>query len=370
MLIQEANRTRRIVQNLLDFARQRPPERVPTSLRDLVETVLALQSYTFGPNRIQVVLDIPDDLPEVALDRAQIQQVLINLTLNAAQAIKDNGTRGSITIRSSAATRSDGEPVVRLSVIDDGPGIPPAHRSRLFVPFFTTKAPGAGTGLGLSVSFGIVAGHGGTMRYEPGPAGVGASFIIELPIEPNTVPIEGAALPVRGPDVPILRPTNGGQVSLDAEPARDRRTGRLDRRAKGEPDRRQTGGETVRPWRILVLDDEPAIRDFLARILRRAGHEPVLASDGQSALDLVKLDPPDAILCDHRMAGMSGTAFHVAVEEIDPWLARRFVFMSGDVLNPELSDFATAHNITLLAKPFDIATVDRTVARILDPAGT
>jgi DNA-binding NtrC family response regulator len=157
------------------------------------------------------------------------------------------------------------------------------------------------------------------------------------------------------------------QSGMDAV---DRRTGDTDRRAEGEPDRRidGAGGGPIRPWRVLILDDEPAIRDFLARILQRSGHEAVLASDGLTALEFVRNDPPDAILCDHRMAGMSGTAFHVAVAEIDPSLARRFVFMSGDVLNPELSDFATSRGITLLAKPFDIESVDRTVTKILGVA--
>jgi CheY-like chemotaxis protein len=117
--------------------------------------------------------------------------------------------------------------------------------------------------------------------------------------------------------------------------------------------------------RVLVLDDEASIRDFLARILRRNGYEPVAATDGASALEIVRTNPPRAILCDHRMAGMSGIAFHEAVSEIDPSLARRFAFMSGDVLNPELHDFAVARGIVLLAKPFDIETVARTVARII-----
>jgi CheY-like chemotaxis protein len=124
---------------------------------------------------------------------------------------------------------------------------------------------------------------------------------------------------------------------------------------------------TSRPSRILVLDDEPAIRDFLGRILDRGGYEPILVSDGRAALEIVRNDPPDAILCDHRMAGMNGIAFHEAVAAIDPELARRFVFMSGDVLNTELRAFALAHGVTLLAKPFDIDSVDRTVGGVLGP---
>lgn len=124
-------------------------------------------------------------------------------------------------------------------------------------------------------------------------------------------------------------------------------------------------GRRTGPARVLVLDDEPAIREFLARVLRRAGYEPLVAADGAAALDVVRGDPPDAILCDHRMAGMSGTAFHAAVAAIEPALARRFVFMSGDVLDPELREFALDRGIVLLAKPFDIDGVTRTIARVL-----
>jgi CheY-like chemotaxis protein len=128
--------------------------------------------------------------------------------------------------------------------------------------------------------------------------------------------------------------------------------------------------EPARRTRVLVLDDEPAIRDFLGRILSRGGYEPVLASSGDSALKIVRDNPPDAILCDHRMAGMTGIAFHAAVAEIKPALASRFVFMSGDVLNVELSEFAVTHGVTLLAKPFDIESVDRAVAGVMGPVQT
>jgi CheY-like chemotaxis protein len=128
--------------------------------------------------------------------------------------------------------------------------------------------------------------------------------------------------------------------------------------------------EPARRTRVLVLDDEPAIRDFLGRILSRGGYEPVLASSGDSALKIVRDNPPDAILCDHRMAGMTGIAFHAAVAEIRPSLASRFVFMSGDVLNVELSEFAVTYGVTLLAKPFDIESVDRAVAAVMGPVQT
>jgi len=356
LLIQEARRTHRIVNGLLDFARQGPSERRPMSLRAIVDEVLSLQSYTFRPGRIAAIVEIPEDIPTVPLDRAQIEQVLVNLTLNAAQAIQTRSEHGTIRIVAERATTDTGGDVVRMSITDDGPGVPPELRSHLFVPFLVAKAPGEGPGLGLSVSFGIIAGHGGTLRHEAGPGGVGATFIIELPVSPDGSPTEHTNPVERvapqsgsreaGPIAAVSDPTTAGPAPAPATPA---------------PANAQSGGT---PLRILVLDDEASIRDFLARILRRNGYEPIAAIDGASALEIVRRDPPRAILCDHRMAGMTGIAFHEAVAAIDPALARRFAFMSGDVLNAELHEFAVTRGIVLLAKPFDIESVGRTVAQI------
>ncbi len=196
LLVQEADRTRRIVQNLLDFARQRPPERRQTNISTLVRSVLELQSYALSTNRVQVEVDIPEDLPEVDLDRAQMQQVLLNLTINAIQAFRTRERAAQAhlwvtatdvkTIRGPGGPKADklagDQERVRITIRDDGPGVPEAARARLFDPFFTTKQPGEGTGLGLSVSFGIVAAHGGHLWYEPGPANVGSCFMMELPV--------------------------------------------------------------------------------------------------------------------------------------------------------------------------------------------
>jgi PAS domain S-box-containing protein len=339
-LVQEANRTRTIVDNLLDFARQRPPERVATDLRTLVESTLGLQSYLLTRGRLTVAVDIPADLPLVMVDRSQLQQVLVNLTLNAAQAIDAENRPGRITIRASRVDGSadrDSGPIVRITVADDGPGIPPEILDRLFVPFVSTKPPGAGTGLGLSVSFGIIAAHGGTIRHEANADG-GATFVIELPVT--------AVDSTLGPRMTDDR--LGAAVDLAA--------------LTGPPPVPDPGAVAAR---VLVLDDEPSIREFLGRVLSRAGYEPVLSGSGAEALEIVRTAPPAAILCDHRMAGMNGVEFQAAVAAIDPALGRRFAFMSGDVLNPELREFATAHDVQLLAKPFDIATVGELVGSLL-----
>jgi CheY-like chemotaxis protein len=331
LLIEEAARTRRIVQNLLDFARQRPPERHATDLRVLIDSVLALQSYAVGAHGIQVEVEVDPDVPPLPVDRAQMQQVLLNLTLNAIQSLSE--TRGGrLRIHASVEQRGT-RSFVALSVVDDGGGVPEELRDRIFVPFFTTKAPEDATGLGLAVSADIVAAHGGTLRHEPGPAGRGAAFVVELPI---------TAAVATEPSV------SAGQPAVSAPSPRDLGDGR------------------GRRPRILVVDDEPSIRRFLFKALENAGFEPVIAATGQNAIDVVRDGRVDGILSDHRMAGMSGTDVYDAVVAIRPELRDRFVFMSGDVLNPALRDFADAHGIALLAKPFDLASVGRTVRDLLE----
>jgi two-component system NtrC family sensor kinase len=292
------------------------------------------------------------------VDRSQVQQVLINLTVNSAQAIVALGRPGSIRIEARPSSGPTG-PTVRISISDDGPGVPAAIIDRLFMPFVTTKEPGSGTGLGLSVSFGIIASHGGTLRHEPTPGG-GATFVIELPVGRDRIAAE---------DIPnealssAIADRGRARSQAHAAPAV---TGAVDHQSM--PTAAESGAPATasgRPLRVLVLDDEPSIRDFLGRVLARCGYEPILVGTGAAALVTVRGDPPDAILCDHRMAGMSGIEFHAAVSEIDPDLGHRFAFMSGDVLNPELLDFATAHGVQLLAKPFDIAAVGSLVADLV-----
>ena len=340
LLIEEAARTRRIVQNLLDFARQRPPERHPTSIRALVDSVLVLQSYSLGPGRIEVDVDLPADLPPVELDRSQIQQVLVNLTHNAVQAIQANGGAGRLRIGAAVEDRPAGQRVV-ISIADDGVGVAPQHVDRLFEPFFTTKDPTEGTGLGLPVSLGIIASHGGELDYAPGPDGRGAVFSFDLPVVASA----------GEPHQPVTTPErNGTEVPLEVAP----------------DDAGSRNDDDDGPRRVLVLDDERSIRLLLEKWLRGAGYEPVVATTGEEALDLVRGGPFDAILCDHRMAGMNGTEVFDAVVAVRPELGKRFVFMSGDVLNPQLRAFVQERGVGLLAKPFDLDTVHRTLGAVLN----
>ena len=400
LLVQEADRTRRIVQNLLDFARARPPERRPTSIAVLVQSVLELQSYALSANQIKVQVEIPSTLPKVDLDRAQLQQVLLNLTSNAIQALRGSDskilahlwvTSTLVKPRSSIGVARNEKPLedverVRITIRDDGPGVAESARARLFDPFFTTKQPGEGTGLGLSVSFGIVAAHLGRLWYEPGPGNLGSSFIMELPVTARTVDdrrltkaldpglrqreskrlprVKSAKATAAGTSAapgPRVAPTPAASAAVTAEPPGSGPSKAKLPGAAGPP------SETRRP-RVLALDDEPSIRAFLRKALTGAGMDCSPFQDGAQALEGMRSANFDVMLVDHRMAGMSGTEFYEAAFEFRPGLARRVVFMSGDVLNPDLRGFATQRGIRLLAKPFDIDALIRVVREVLAAA--
>ena len=342
LLVEEATRTRRIVQNLLDFARQRAPERHPTSIGALVDSVLALQTYSLSRGLIKVEVDVPPDLPLVELDRSQIQQVLVNLTHNAIYAIREGGG-GRIHI---AATRegADEDERVRITVMDDGPGVAPEHVARLFEAFFTTKPPADGTGLGLPVSYGIVRSHGGELRYQPSAFERGAAFTFDLPVRTIADPEEAARTAPPAPAMPVPEaPVDAVPVPVPAGASRA---------APGSPDGRP---------RVLVLDDEASIRTFLDKALRALGYDPVMTSSGAEAIERIGEGDFAALLCDHQMVGLTGIDVHEAVVRTRPDLVPRYVLMSGDVLNPAIATFAASQQVGLLAKPFDLETLDRTI---------
>jgi signal transduction histidine kinase len=176
-------RCKKIIQNLLTFARQEPPVVTPTDLNEVVERVLSLVKYQINRNGIVICTDLARDLPMVAANGQQLDQVLINLLLNARDAL-DGVKREEKYIHISTGVRrgEDGQQQVVVAVKDNGQGIPPENLDRLFDPFFTTKEASRGTGLGLSVSLGIARAHGGTIEVESQP-GEGSTFTLVLPLE-------------------------------------------------------------------------------------------------------------------------------------------------------------------------------------------
>jgi C4-dicarboxylate-specific signal transduction histidine kinase len=172
-IYKQAQRTHRIVQNLLSFARQHKPERMPVRVNTILEDTLALRDYDLRMGKIRVHLDLLQHLPEISADAHQLQQVFLNLINNALDAILENGEDGDLWVRTDAE-----EHVVFIEFTDSGPGVKDA--SRVFDPFYTTKPVGKGTGLGLSICYGIVTEHGGTIQVKNQPTG-GATFRVELP---------------------------------------------------------------------------------------------------------------------------------------------------------------------------------------------
>ena len=175
VILQEAQRTKQIVQNLLSFARQMPPRRQPIQLNSILKRTVQLRSYDFISHGIQVVEQLDEALPEIVGDSHQLQQVFLNILNNAYDAVRECGRPARIEIVSART-----ETGVEISFRDNGIGI--ADADRIFDPFFTTKDVGKGTGLGLSICYGIIREHGGEIMCHNNLDSEGASFIVRLPI--------------------------------------------------------------------------------------------------------------------------------------------------------------------------------------------
>jgi PAS domain S-box-containing protein len=186
VILQEAQRTKQIVQNLLSFARQMPPQRKALQLNPILRRTVQLRSYDFQSHGVEVIERLDQDLPSVIGDSHQLQQVFLNILNNAYDAVGETGRPARIEI----ATTQQGNSV-EILFRDNGPGI--SHPDRIFDPFFTTKEVGKGTGLGLSICYGIVHEHGGEILCHNNTGGPGATFVVRLPATPETASIGAAA---------------------------------------------------------------------------------------------------------------------------------------------------------------------------------
>ncbi|MBI4201222.1 MAG: PAS domain S-box protein, partial [Chloroflexi bacterium] len=172
----EVERGLKILRNLLFFARGYKPEKTYISVNTCLENALVLRAYSHQVDNIHLQLDLQPDLPATLADPNQLQQLFLNLIINAEQAMVEANGRGTLSINSRQKDNA-----IRVTVADDGPGIPPQTLARLFEPFFTTKPVGKGTGLGLSICYGIAQEHGGAIHVAS-EVGKGAAFTVELPL--------------------------------------------------------------------------------------------------------------------------------------------------------------------------------------------
>jgi len=311
-----AERCARIVKTFLAMARQRPPSRGAVDVNQAVAAALELLGYGLRSAGVEVDARLAPSLPTIWADPDQISQVLTNLVVNAQQAMVEwSGPR-----RLAVGTRFDAaQGQVVLSVADSGPGVPPAIRSRIFEPFFTTKPVGIGTGIGLSVTHGIVTSHGGTIEVRDAIGG-GAEFIVRLPV--------------------------GAEEQRAATPRDDRPA----------PPR---GG------RVLIIDDEPEVAEALADILAGEGYGIDVAGTGSDAFARLEAGDHAAILSDIRMPGMDGMELYHRLNVMKPALARCLVFVTGDALNPAVAEFLDYTGCPHIEKPFVAADVRRMVAAIV-----
>ena len=312
----EANRAAKIVRNLLAFVRRSSAERCSASLNDLVESAVALRAYEFGVANIELDAQYAPDVPPVVVNREEIQQVLLNLLLNAEHAMKTSHGGGRLTVRTMAGPMG-----ASVEVGDNGPGVPAAVAGRIFEPFFSTKEVGQGTGLGLSIALGIVEGHGGTLTLVDTPQG--ACFRLTLPTAQVT----------RSEEAPTTAPV---------------------------PVRAAIAGQ-----RALVADDEGPVRALLQRLLTRRGFAVDLATDGRVAAQMLERGHYDIVLCDVQMPNLGGLALYESLRRQQPDVLDRFVFISGDILNPQLHTLGDSSNIPLLSKPFGAASLDSVLNKIL-----
>ncbi len=326
-IYQEADRASRIVKNLLLFTRDTKPERRAVSLNEIVERTVALRSYELKVENIAVELVLDPNLPPTLADASQMQQVLLNLLVNAEQALQQSRGRGRICIRTQRA----GTDRLALEVSDDGPGIPAETASRIFDPFFTTKPIGVGTGLGLSIVYGIVREHGGEITVESKP-GEGATFQVELPI---------LALPV----------AEGSEEVAPALPA---------------PSEVSPGGTPSHgPQRVLVVEDEPTVAQLIADVLREEGHRVDAVVDSREAMERVRRQEYDLLVLDLRMPVVDGRTFYGALVRDGNPLQHRIVFVTGDTLAPHTLEFLDSTGLPYLAKPFLIEELKLAVQRAL-----
>ncbi len=326
VILGEAERAARIVRNLLTFARKRQSTRAMIELNQVVRETLTLRSYDQRTMNISVVTALASGLPKVFADAHQLQQVLLNLIINAEQAMLTANGRGSLIIRTWHDVDRDS---VVLEVTDDGPGVPVDVKGKIFDPFFTTKDVGKGTGLGLTVAYAIVQEHGGRIRVASpapvpdGPPTRGASFVVELPVS--------------GLDA-VARTTNVAPPSM----------------------------EGLRGASVLLVEDERALAAAVVDALTDAGLSVDHAGDGEEALSRVRNMRYDLVICDLKMPRVDGMTLYRAIAAATPSLARRVIFVTGDVAGTDAERFLDETGCRWLAKPFRLADLLRAARDTLE----
>jgi PAS domain S-box-containing protein len=319
-LFKQAQRTHRVVQNLLSFARQRKPQREEVDIRKVLEETLALRDYDLKTNNIRVEREVPAEPALVVADPHQIEQVFLNIINNAVDAILETGHTGTVKIR---VYWQNGHVCTQFS--DDGPGL--KDPKRIFDPFYTTKSVGKGTGLGLSICYGIVKEHGGDITANNAAEG-GAVIEVKLP---------SAAAATLAPEA----------AKVATRPHAEAVSGR-----------------------VLLVEEEESVLEFERDVLAGAGAAVVTARTSQDVKTRLLSEPFDALIMNGKMPGEWNA------KESYTWLKKHCPGMAGHVLftfasGVEPTDgrvFLQENNVPYLVKPFEVAELIAQTRRLLAKA--
>jgi signal transduction histidine kinase len=319
VVTEQAERCRGIVQRLSILGRQAPSVCEAVDVESLVARVAAGFRPQFAQAGIALELRLSPVGATVDADPTGLEQVLTNLIANALQA---SAVGAAVVV----STIVEGDQV-RFQVDDQGPGVLPADRPRVFEPFWTTKEAGQGTGLGLAVAKALVDSHGGSIEVGDSLAG-GARFVVIVPRSSSIAPAKPVAT------APVV----------DKLPFRS-------------------------VLRLLCIDDEPLVRSTIVRRARNDGWIAVEESSAEGALErlLEHGEHFDAIVCDLRMPGISGIGFYDCLLAREPHLLRRVVFVTGDLVSPDAAAFAVRCRAPIVTKPF---VVQDLMERLADVAAS
>ncbi|MEM6533317.1 MAG: PAS domain-containing protein [Myxococcota bacterium] len=312
-----AEQVRKIVAGLKAFSRTGSNVREAIDVAETVDIALRMVGNELR-HKAQVQTDI-QSVPVVSGDTSELLQVLTNVFVNAAQAIPDDDGRDhriSIDVASTGLW-------VEIRTTDSGVGLPQEGQGRIFEPFFTTKPQGVGTGLGLSVSLGIIQRMGGTLKLVGMPSG-GAQAVIRLP---------------------VASPADFAPSEEEAQ-------------------------ESIRPIRsrVLIIDDDERVGRAMKRMLSRH-YDVDTYEDGHAALERIRADAPDVILCDLMMPGFSGIQFYEEASRIAPKLIERLIFITGGAFGAEARGFLEGIRNPVLEKPVDVTTLHALIReRVETPA--
>ncbi len=313
-LFKQAQRTHRVVQNLLSFARQRTPQKQEVDIRKVVDETLALRDYDLKVNNIVLERETMVDASSVTADPHQLEQVFLNIINNAVDAILEGGKGGKLKVRIQSA---DGQ--VRVEFLDSGVGI--KDPNRIFDPFYTTKSVGKGTGLGLSICYGIIKEHGGDITAHNRPEG-------------------GAVVEVR-------LPASGHVIET-------------------EPVTSTTRRELAIEGRVLLLEDEEAVLEFERDVLVGAGAQVVALMNVEEAKNRLRAESFDAVIMNGKMpGGWTAPDAHRWVAVACPGLEKKMLFTFSSIAETEIRNYLQGNGISSLVKPFEVVDLISQARRLL-----